>query len=100
MKTIDKEQQVQFREKAKSQIDEIFDELDRLRDKKNKMEAEGKFEYEKRIQELEIKKRELESSYKNLKTASEDKWSEAIDAWESSKEDFKSGFSKLKTIVE
>ena len=100
MKTIDKKQQVQFREKAKKQIDEIFYELDRLREKKAKVESESKQEYEKRIKELEGKKTELQSNYEDLKDTTEEKWEDAKNAWESSKEDFKSGFTKLKSIVE
>ena len=100
MKTTDKQQKVQFREKAKNQIDAIFDELDRLREKKSKVESESKREYEQRIQELEDKKTELQSNYENLKETTEEKWDDAKHACESSKEDFKSGFTKLKSIVE
>lgn len=99
MKTINQEH-IKFRKKAKNQIDEIFDELDRLREKKAKVESHTKEEYEKRIKELEARKHELKSRFQDLATASDEKWNEAIEAWESSKEDFKAGFDKLKAVVE
>lgn len=85
----------EFKEKAKNQIDHLFDEIDDLEKKKDNAEATMKSKYDNQIEQLKQKKFTLQQKYTRLENAAEDKWDEAKDAFSEATEDFKAGLSKV-----
>jgi chromosome segregation ATPase len=85
----------EFKEKAKNQIDHLFEEIDNLEKKKDKAEDAVKSKYENQIEQLKEKKFNLQQKYTRLENAAEDKWDDAKEAFSEATDDFKAGLSKV-----
>ena len=88
----------EFKQKAKQSIDDIFARIEQLEAKMDKAKADAKGKYKDEIEELKLKKADLQSKYEKLENAVEDKWEEVKNAFIESAPSFKEGFSKLGKI--
>jgi len=88
-----------FRQNAKSTLDEIFDAIERIQEKANKIEGEAKDSFEKNLIELKALKKDVQAKYDKLEYSSEEKWEEVKNAFSSASESFKDGIKKIKSII-
>ena len=88
-----------FKQNAKNSIDEIFDAIERIQEKANKIEGEAKDSFEKNLIELKALKKDVQAKYDKLEYSSEEKWEEVKNAFSSASESFKDGIKKIKSII-
>ena len=88
-----------FKENAKKSIDDIFAKINELEAKKDNVKEKVKGDYNEIIADLKSKQDVLQTNYKELKNATEDKWEEAKDAFSSALESFKEGFVKITSFL-
>lgn len=89
----------QYKEKAIKIIDEVSDQINELKAKKESLKEDVKIEYDENINNLETKRLDLKAKYLQLEKANEDKWEEAKEAFSSATHSFKEGLDKLKSIL-
>lgn len=87
-----------FKINAKKKIDEIFNKINELEYKKDKVKADLKTDYNNKIEQFKEKKKDLEKKYNALEEASDEKWTEVKEAFSESAESFKQGFNDLGKI--
>lgn len=85
----------EYRENVKRAIDEIFDQIEALRDKADKASDKVRQEYSERIKELESLRNQMESKLDELADTADNKWDDVKETVNSSLESFKEGFKKL-----
>lgn len=89
-----------YKKKLQAQLDEWSAEIDRLKAKSNKAQADAQLEYYKEIDELRSMQEGARSKLSKLKKAGDDAWEEltaGIDnAWDSIGSSLKSSTSKHK----
>ena len=88
-----------FRQNAKSTLDEIFDAIERIQEKANKIEGEAKDSFEKNLIELKALKKDVQAKYDKLEYSSEEKWEEVKNAFSSASDSFKEGFKKITSVI-
>jgi len=84
------------REMAKKNIDKLFDEMNSIESKFKDANETTKLEYRNMINDLRIKKEEMEEKYARYKEASDATAKELQSAFEESKEIFRNNLSQLK----
>lgn len=84
------------REIAKKNIDKLFDEMNSIESKFKDANETTKLEYRNMINDLRIKKKEMEEKYARYKKASDATAKELQSAFEESKEIFRNNLSQLK----
>ena len=89
-----------YREKMKAQIDEFDAEIDRLLAKARKAKADAKIDYEKQIDELRGKRKEIAQKMDALESASGDAWKDLKQGLENSWEILKKSLSQAKEKFE
>lgn len=86
-------------QKLHAKIDEWNADIDKLKIKADQVEAESRIEYQKQVEKLKQKRREIESKAAELKRSGEDAWEDlksgADLAWEAMNEAVKSARSRL-----
>lgn len=87
-----------FKENAKSEIDKIFAQIDKLEAKKDNAKAETEEKYNKKVAELKSKKDKLQSDYNDLVNTTEGNWEATKKTFSESLEYFKNGFKELFTL--
>ncbi|MCA1757771.1 MAG: hypothetical protein LC649_09975 [Bacteroidales bacterium] len=85
----------EFRTNAKKKIDEIFQQIDELENKRDKAGNDIKSSYNEMLGNLKKEGTELQKRYDSLQNASDDKWEEAKKAFSESTESFKEGFNRI-----
>jgi chromosome segregation ATPase len=89
-----------YQQKIEAQLDEWNAEIDRMKARASKAEADAKLEYDKQIKELRLKQQAVQEKLRNLKDAGEDAWEDlkaGVElAWESLGEAIKSANSRFK----
>jgi chromosome segregation ATPase len=88
----------EFKQKAKQSIDDLFNRIEKLEAKMDKAKADAKLKYKAELDELKLKKADMQSKYDKLENAVEEKWEEVKNAFIESAPDFKNGFSRLGKI--
>jgi len=88
-----------YKEKAKQQIDEMAAQIEKLEAKKDMAQADVKMKYEQQLGHLKNKKAQAQAKFEELKDASNERWEEARDVFASASESFKQGFSELTKLV-
>lgn len=88
-----------YKEKAKQQIDEMAAQIEKLEAKKDMAQADVKMKYEQQLGHLKNKKAQAQAKFEELKDASNERWEEARDVFASATESFKQGFSELTKLV-
>ncbi len=89
-----------FRENAKKRIDAVFDKMNELESKKDKVSAAMKASFDERLSSLKAKKKDLESTYHKLEHTAGDNWEAAQKEFSKSTEAFREGVSKLAATVQ
>jgi len=72
----------EFIAKMKAQLDKIDNEIEEMKGKSDKLEADVLKEYENRLHELREKRREAKRKISDLQSASEEKWQQLKDETE------------------
>ncbi|WP_295628547.1 coiled coil domain-containing protein [uncultured Nitrosomonas sp.] len=89
-----------YEKKLQAQLDECAAEIDKLKAKAAKAEADAQIEYYKQIEELKSKQATVNGKLSELKDASEDAWEDlkagAESAWDSLSGALKSAASRFK----
>jgi len=87
-------------QKLKAKMDEWNAEIDRIEAKADQADAESKIEYEKQLEDLRAKRRDLEEKIAKLQQAGDDAWEDlkaGIDsAWDALGNALKSAASRFK----
>ncbi|MFO7526916.1 MAG: hypothetical protein R6W68_15790 [Ignavibacteriaceae bacterium] len=86
------------KEKVKTRIDEIDDQIRVWEAKIENVKAEAKVEYKEKMAALKAKRNDIKAKYDEFADASDHKWEETKDVFSEASESFKEGFSKLKTL--
>jgi uncharacterized coiled-coil DUF342 family protein len=91
----------EYIQKLHAKIDEWNADIDKLTAKANQAEADSRIEYQKQIDTLKKKRREIENNMADLKKSSNEAWGDfkaGIDlAWDSMNEALKSAMSRFKS---
>jgi len=69
----------EFIAKMKAQLDKIDNEIEEMKGKSDKLEADVLKEYENRLHELREKRREAKRKISDLQSASDEKWQQVKD---------------------
>ncbi len=88
-----------FKNKAKKSIDDIFEKINELEAKQDKVKEHIKAEYEEKLNILKTKKKELQAKHEELFNASDEKWDEVKSTFSSAADSFKEGFSKIASLL-
>jgi len=72
----------EFIAKMKSQLDQIDNEIEEMKGKSNKLEADVLQEYETRLHDLREKRREAKRKISDLQSAGDEKWQQIKDETE------------------
>lgn len=87
-------------QKLHAKIDEWNAEIDKLKAKADKAEAESRLEYQKEIENLQQRRKEVEERLTKVRHAGEDAWQDlksgAQNAWDAMEEALRSAKSKFK----
>lgn len=84
-------------QKLKAKIDEWNADLDKLGAQAEQAQGETKIKYQRQMEELREKRRDLEKKIENLKEASESAWEDLKEGVERSWETWKESFSRART---
>jgi DNA-binding transcriptional MerR regulator len=87
-------------QKLKAKMDEWNDEIDKLAAKADQAEAESRIEYEKRLEELRAKRKDVEDKIAEVQQAGESAWEDLKEGLENSWEILKASFTKAKSRFE
>ncbi len=87
-----------FKDKAKKGIDDLFSEIEKLEQKREKLQGEARVKYNEKIAQLKEKRIELQHKYQSMKDATPEKWEEARGSFSKSFDSLKEGFSRLAEI--
>lgn len=87
-----------FKVKTLEAIDAMYDEVDKLHQRRDKLNATLKESYDKRLEDLNRRKTELQRKLKAVEDASEENWQQAKEALSTSMEHYKAGFNELKNV--
>jgi predicted nucleic acid-binding Zn-ribbon protein len=87
-----------FKIKALETIDTMYDEVDKLHQRRDKLNDSLKESYDKSLEDLNRRKTELQEKLKAVENASEENWQQAKDALSKSMEHYKAGFNELKNV--
>jgi len=97
---LEKSQKDKYVEKLHTKLDEWNAEIDKLKVKADKAEADSRIEYQKQIKNLQQKRQEAEKKLADLRSAGKDAWEDlksgVQQAWDSMEEAVKSARSKFK----
>lgn len=85
----------EFREKAKSLVDDVFNRIESIEQKSVALKAEAKDVYEKELEELKVRRDEMLKRYEELNDSAESQWGEVKDAFSESADYFKEGFNRI-----
>lgn len=85
----------EFKKKANKSIDEIFDKVEKLNQKKDSLNSSLKKQYEKNIEALNKKKAELKKKYDAMQNTSDSNWEKAKKEFSESLSHYKAGFTEL-----
>jgi TolA-binding protein len=72
----------EFISKMKDRLDQLDEEIETMKGKGEKMDAEARKEFENRMHDLREKRREAKRKINDLYAASEEKWQQLIDETE------------------
>lgn len=86
-----------FKDDAKKMVDDIFNKIDEMEMKKDKVKDSAKERYMNQVAELKTKKNELKKSYENLLETTEGNWDDAKKSFTQSTNHFKKGLQELIT---
>nr|MBS0037183.1 hypothetical protein [Saprospiraceae bacterium] len=89
----------EYKKKAKQTVDDFFDKIETMEKKKTEISASARQKYNEQLAQLNAKKSELKSKYKNLENEAGDKWKEAQTAFDKSANSFKEGFKHLNSLL-
>jgi predicted RNase H-like nuclease (RuvC/YqgF family) len=84
-------------QKLKATIDEWNAEIDKLQAEADRADAEAKIEYDRRIEDLRAKRREVEDKITALQQAGEGAWEDLRQGLENSWEILKASISRAKS---
>jgi len=88
----------EFKELAKSKIDNLFKHIDELEAKKESVSAEMSKTYDEKINKLKESKTHLQQQYQQLSETADDKWEDVKTAFSKSSASFKNGLDELTKI--
>jgi len=88
----------EFKKKANKSIDEIFDKVEKLKQKKDQLSGSMKEKYEMKIDALNKKKAELMKKYEAIKSSSDNNWERAKMEFSESFSHYKAGFTELSKL--
>jgi len=88
----------EFKIKANKSIDEIFDKVEMLKQKKDQLSGSMKEKYEMKIDALNKKKAELIKKYEAIKNSSDSNWEKAKKEFSDSLTHYKAGFTELSKL--
>jgi len=86
-----------YAQKLKAKMDEWNAEIDKLAAKADQAEADVKIEYQKQIEDLRAKRKDVEDKIAELQQAAESAWEDLKQGLENSWEILKASFTKAKT---
>lgn len=89
---------IEFKLLALEKIDTAFDKLQKLENKKNEVKSELKQKYEKQVEELNRRKKELQENFKAVENATDANWKEKEQIYSASLKHFKEGFTELEKL--
>lgn len=89
---------IDYKTKANKNIDEIFDKVENLKQKKEELSSSLKQKYDANIEVLNKRKAELMSKYEAIKNAPDSNWEKAKQEFSESLTHYKEGFNELKKV--
>lgn len=89
-----------FRKKAKETVDDIFNRIEKLEQKRNHVSSSMKAKYDEQIAALKAKYTEMENQYKELELSSGQAWQDTKEKFSESADYFKAGLAKIGEIFE
>jgi hypothetical protein len=89
----------EFRKKAKLQIDLLFNNIEHLEEKKDKVSANAIERYEETIRNLKYKRSRLQQNYQELEIVAEEQWIETKKAFEHATSSVKEGVKKCVEMI-
>jgi uncharacterized coiled-coil DUF342 family protein len=87
-------------EKLKSQLDEWNADIDKLQAKADQAEAETRIEYQKKLEDLRAKRKDVEEKIVQLQNAGDSAWEDLKQGIENSWEILKVSFTRSKSEFE
>lgn len=88
----------EYKEAASKAIDQVGDQIDKMKAKKNEVSGQLREQYDSALKDLELKQAKMTEKYNEMKSASDDKWEEVKSTFSSASDSFREGFSKLSTL--
>lgn len=88
----------EFKKNAKKNIDAIFNKIDELETKEQKLEEHIKTEYNERLSDLKAMKNELQGHYDELVDATDKTWEKVKNTFSSTAESFEQGLSEIANL--
>lgn len=85
----------EFKLKANKNIDEIFEKVENLNQKKNNLSSSLKEQYDLKIEALNKMKKELKKKYDAVQNSSDSNWEKAKKEFSESFDHYKAGFTEL-----
>lgn len=88
-----------IKENTKKEIDQLFDSIENLEKKAERVSGEASRQVESKIQDLKTEKRRLSAYFTEMKESSEENWENAKSSLEKSMNSFQEGINELKSFV-
>jgi chromosome segregation ATPase len=86
--------------KALETIDQVYDQIEKLNQRRDTLNASLKQSYDKQLDSLNRRKQELKGKLAEMESASEENWNEVKEALSVSLDHYKAGFQELKKIFQ
>lgn len=86
---------LKFKIKTLEAIDSIFDQTQKMEEKRNRLNENMKQKYDKQIDALKKRRKEMKEKLDELEDSSEENWEEVKDTLSVSLKHYKAGFAEL-----
>lgn len=89
---------IDFKIKANKNIDEIYNEIENLKKKKDQLSSSLKQKYDSSIEALNKRKEDLKKKYEAIQNAPDSNWEKAKNEFTESFNHYKEGFKELSKL--
>ncbi|MCB9283916.1 MAG: hypothetical protein H6563_07585 [Lewinellaceae bacterium] len=79
----------EFKEKAKENIDDLFQQLDQMEQKALEVKGDAKEKLQEKIALLQERKKDLHDRFKNLEKSTDENWTKVVNAFTNGVDAFK-----------
>ncbi len=86
--------------KALETIDQVYDQVEKLNQRRDSLNASLRQNYDKQLENLNRRKLELKGKLAAVENASEENWNEVKDALSTSLDHYRAGFQELRKIFQ